>query len=85
MNSSIESREFVRLRSDQFAMAAHEAARHITGTFLDGAAPTTLREAQADEADNTRRKKCLCCGQWRQIRLMMHVCEPCHEQLEGER
>ena len=85
MNSSIESREFVRVRDDELTMAAHEATRHFAGTCLDGAAPTTLREAQADAAEDTRRKKCICCREWRQIRLVMHVCEPCHEELEGER
>lgn len=87
MNSSIESNEYVRMRTDQFAMAAHEAQRvnsHITGTLLDGCGPT-LAEAREDAAAETRRKKCLCCGQWRMIRVMMHVCEPCFEELEGER
>lgn len=85
MNSSVESIEYVKMRDDQFTMEAHRATRHFSGTLLDGAAPTTLREAQADAADNTRRKRCLCCGKWRQIRVMMHVCMSCFEQLEEER
>lgn len=84
MIGSIESREFVQLRADQFAMAAHESARHITGTCLAGEGPT-LRECREDEALNTRWGMCLCCGERRQIRVMMHVCESCFNGLEDER
>jgi hypothetical protein len=76
---STESKEFVRMRADAFAMAAHQAARHITGTCLDGAAPSSLREAMADASDDTKRKRCICCQEWRQIRIMAHVCDECAE------
>jgi hypothetical protein len=45
----------------------------------------TLREARAEAADETCRRKCLCCQEWRQIRSVMHVCDPCFIELEDER
>lgn len=81
---SIESMELVKLRSDQFAMAAHQANAECGMRSAELDRPT-LQEVMADAAEETRRKKCLCCGQWRQIRVMMHVCEPCFNELEDER
>ncbi len=60
-----ESQEFVRMRGDFYAAAAHEAQR--------ATAPDVVTEPEVEQANGV----CLCCGERRRIPPFTHVCWEC--------
>lgn len=42
------------------------------------------RDAAEDRANERRHGVCLCCGEKARLRMMMHVCDRCFDEVEVE-
>ena len=64
----VESMEFVAMRDGYYLRAALEAQEQ------DRSVPEPR-----PEVDDRTTGRCVCCGERKPIRPMMHVCDECHE------